>query len=129
MVTTPKQLPISVCLVAGNEAHRIRRALDSVAGWTTEIIIVLNADVADGTEQIAAEFGAKIFREPWKGFGGQKNSASEKAGSEWILGLDADEAVSPKLQNEIRRLFAAPEKLRAFSAFSFPRCTFYCGRW
>jgi glycosyltransferase involved in cell wall biosynthesis len=129
MVTTPKQLPISVCLVAGNEAHRIRRTLDSVIGWTAEIIIVLNDDVADGTDKIAAEFGARIFREPWKGFGGQKNSAAEKTGSEWILGLDADEVVSPELKLEIQRLFAAPEKLQLFSAFSFPRCTFYCGRW
>jgi glycosyltransferase involved in cell wall biosynthesis len=124
-----KKLPVSVCLIAGNEATRIRRALESVAGWTGEIIVVLNDDVNDGTDKIAAEFGAKIFREPWRGHIAQKNSAAQKAGGDWILGLDADEAVSPELRAEIQKLFSEPEKLRRFAAFNFPRCTFYCGRW
>jgi glycosyltransferase involved in cell wall biosynthesis len=128
-VTAPKKLPVSACLIAGNEAARIRRALKSVAGWTSEIIVVLNDDVNDGTDKIAAEFGAKIFRESWQGHIAQKNSTAKKTGGDWILGLDADEAVSPKLRDEIQKLFSEPEKLRRFNAFSFPRCTFYCGRW
>ena len=47
------RLPISVCLVAGNEAHRIRRTLDSVQGWTTEIILAIDDKVTDGTDKIA----------------------------------------------------------------------------
>jgi len=39
------RLPIAVCIIAGNEAARIRGVLESVAGWTTEIIVVLNNDV------------------------------------------------------------------------------------
>jgi glycosyltransferase involved in cell wall biosynthesis len=125
MTTTP----ISVCLIAGAEARRIRRTLESISGLAAEIIVVLNDDVDDGTDKIAAEFGAKVFREPWKGYVAQKNSAAQKAAQEWILSLDADEAVSPELRAEIRELFSAPEKLQPFAAFSFPRCTFYCGRW
>lgn len=116
-------------MIADNEAHRIRHALESVADWTSEIIIVLNDDVNDGTDKIAESFGAKVFREPWKGHIAQKNSAAQKATQEWILGLDADEVVSPELRAEIQKLFAEPEKLTRFAAFSFPRCTFYCGRW
>jgi glycosyltransferase involved in cell wall biosynthesis len=123
------RLPISVCIIAGNEAHRISRALDSVAGWTAEIILVINEDVYDGTDKIAASSCAKIFREAWKGFGPQKQSAAEKCAQSWILNLDADETVSPELSKEIQKLFAAPEKLQPFAAFSFPRRTFYCGRW
>ncbi|MFZ0826787.1 MAG: glycosyltransferase family 2 protein [Verrucomicrobiia bacterium] len=128
-MTREPRLPLSVCMIAGNEAHRIRRALESVGGWTSEIIILLNDDVRDGTDQIAEAAGAKIFREPWKGHIDQKNSAAQKASQEWILGLDADEVVSPELRMEIQQLFARPEKLRGFAAWSFPRCTFYCGRW
>jgi glycosyltransferase involved in cell wall biosynthesis len=124
-----KSLPISVCLISGNEAHRIRRTLASVAGWTCEIIVVLNEDVSDGTDKIAAEFSAKIFREPWKGHIGQKNSAVQKASCDWILGLDADEEVSPELRAEIQKLFSAPAWPGSSAAFSFPRLTFYCGRW
>ena len=56
------KLPITVCMISGAEASRIARALEAVAGWVSEIIIVLNDDVHDGTEEIAARFGAK--REP-----------------------------------------------------------------
>ncbi|HUZ06350.1 MAG TPA: glycosyltransferase family 2 protein [Candidatus Paceibacterota bacterium] len=127
--SNPQRLPVAVCMIAGAEAGRIRRALESVAGWTGEIIVVLNDDVADGTDKIAESFGAKIFREPWKGHIAQKNSAADKASCEWILGLDADEEVSAALRGEIQELFSAAEKLEPFAAFSFPRCSFYCGRW
>jgi len=126
---TEIQLPISVCLIAGNEAARIRRALDSIVGWTAETIVVLNADVNDGTDKIAESSGAKVFRELWKGHIAQKNSAAEKAAQEWILGLDADEEISTELRDEIQKLFSEPEKLKSFAAFSFPRRTFFCGRW
>jgi hypothetical protein len=128
MIVEPR-LPISVCVIAGNEAHRIRRALESVAGWTSETVVLLNDDVNDGTDKIAAECGANVFREPWKGHIAQKNSAARNASKEWILGLDADEVVSPELRMEIQQWFARPEKLQGIDALSFPRCTFYCGRW
>ena len=123
------KLNLSVCLIAGNEAHRLARTLASVAGWAGEIIVVLNDDVSDGTDKIAESFGAKVFREPWKGHIAQKNSASEKAGGDWLFGLDADEVVSPELRAEIQNLFSAPAKLAPFTAFSLPRCSFYLGRW
>ena len=128
---TENRLPISVCLIAGNEAHRIRRALDSVAGWTGEIIVVINEEVGDGTDRIAESYGAKVFREPWKGYAAQKNSAAGKAGNEWVLGLDADEVVPPKLRDEIIQTVTAGRTPAdaACAAYSFPRCTFYCGRW
>lgn len=122
----PNPAPISVCIIAGNEAARIRRALESVAGWVAEIILVLNDDVSDGTDKIAAEFGAKVFREPWKGHIGQKNSAAAKASQPWLLGLDADEAVSGALAGEIRAAVSAPGQC---AAFQFPRSTFFYGRW
>jgi len=124
-----KKLPITVCLIAGAEAHRIGRALASVADWTAELVVVINPEVADGTDRIALEFGARIFREAWKGFVGQKNSAAAKATQPWILGLDADEVVPLPLRQEIEALFASGTPPAPYGAFHFPRCTFYCGRW
>jgi glycosyltransferase involved in cell wall biosynthesis len=126
MVTAQKKLPLSVCMIAGNEAHRIRRALESVAGWAGEIVVVINDDVDDGTDQIAESFGAKVFREPWKGYGAQKNSAAAKATQPWLLSLDADEIISAALRDEICHVLAQPAKC---AAFCFPRCTNYCSRW
>jgi len=122
-----KPLPLSVCMISGAEAPRIGRALESIAGWAGEIIVVLNAEVNDDTEKLAVERGAKVFREPWKGFIGQKNSASQKARQPWLLNVDADESVSPELALEIARVIEGPAA--AHVAFEFPRCTFYCGRW
>jgi len=126
---TARRWPISVCMIAGAEAHRIGRALESVVGWTAEIIVVVNEDVDDGTDRVAEQFGARVFREPWKGYVAQKNSAAEKATQPWILGLDADEVVSESLRDEIIRVISDPRLSERFAAFSFPRCTWFCGRW
>lgn len=123
-----KPLPISACFVSGAEAHRIGKALESLAGWTSEIIVVLNDNVHDGTEEICRSHGAKVFREPWKGFMAQKNSAAAKASQPWILGLDADEVVSPELRKSIEGVFESSSQPQA-AAFSFARRTLFCGRW
>ena len=120
------KLPISVCVISGAEARRIGLALASVAEWTSEIIVVLNQEVSDGTDQIAASYGARVFRESWKGHIAQKNSALEKAAQPWILGLDADEAVSGELRDEI---LALPDSWSGRAAYSCPRRTFFMGRW
>jgi glycosyltransferase involved in cell wall biosynthesis len=122
-------LPISVCIISGAEAHRIGRALASVAAWTREVIVVLNTEVQDDTEAIALRFGAKVFREPWKGHIAQKNSAAAKATQPWLLGLDADEAVSPELRDELLALFADERSVSQFAGFSLAWTTCYCGRW
>jgi glycosyltransferase involved in cell wall biosynthesis len=116
-------------MISGAEAGRIGRALESVVDWTSEIIVVLNENVTDATEQIALKYGAKVFREPWKGHVAQKNSSAGKAREKWILGLDADEVVSPELREEIRRIFLDQARHESLDAFSFPRLTMFCGRW
>ena len=62
----PAPLPISVCLISGPDAYRIGRALESVRGWVSDIVVVVNDDVADGTDKIAEQHGARVFREKWK---------------------------------------------------------------
>ncbi len=116
-------------MIAGNEAHRIRRALDSVAGWTGEIIVVTDHNVTDGTGEIAASYGAKVFCEPWQGHAAHRNFASGNATQPWLLAIDADEVVSPALRDEIVRLFELNKFNPPCAAYRFPRCTFYHGRW
>lgn len=122
-----KPLPLSVCMISGAEASRIKRALESVAGWSAEIVVVLNEQVEDGTQEIALKYGARITREPWRGFIAQKNSAAEKSTQPWLLNLDADEVVSAPLAAEISEVVSSPAP--AHAAYEFPRCTFYSGRW
>lgn len=117
---------ISVCTISGPEVGKIGRALESVAGWTLERIVVLNEEVQDGTEEVARANGATVYREPWKGYIGQKNSAAAKARGDWVLDLDADEAVSPALKGEILQTLARGGD---FAALNVPRLSWYCGRW
>ena len=124
-----KKLPISVSMISGAEAGRIGRALESIREWTSEIIVVLNEEVKDGTEEIALRHGARVFREPWRGYKAQKNSAAAKTTQEWVFNLDADEAVSAGLRDEVARQFEHSETLAGIAALNFPRLSWYCGRW
>jgi glycosyltransferase involved in cell wall biosynthesis len=121
------KLPISVCVISGAEAHRIGKCLASVADWTEEIIVVINPEVSDGTADIAAKFGARVFRHPFADFRDQKNLSSSYATQPWILSLDADEVVSPELHDAVTAFFAnQPER---FAGAQFPRKTWFMGRW
>jgi glycosyltransferase involved in cell wall biosynthesis len=123
----PTKLPISVCIIASNEAHRIGATLKSVQSWTSEIIVVINDNVTDGTDKIVESFGGKVFREPWKGFLNQKNSAADKCSQPWLINLDADEVVTPELQQEISAVVS--QNQTRYAAYEFPRCALCCGRW
>ena len=123
------KLPVSVCMISGAEAGRIGRALQSAADRASEVIVVLNEDVRDGTDTLCETQGAKVYREPWKGFVGQKNSAAAKASCPWILSLDADEEIPPALWAEIAAMIDDPASNSPYAAFDFPRCSYYCGRW
>jgi len=122
-------VPVSVCIISGAEARRIGPALASVAGWAAEIVVVLNEDVTDGTEEMCRHHGARIFREAWKGHVAQKNSAAAKATQPWLLGLDADEVVSPDLRDELRALLVDGEWAARHAAYALPRLSSYGGRW
>ena len=121
-------MKLSVALITLNEEANLPRTLESVTpllrGGDGEIIVV-DSGSTDRTIQIAQSFGAKIFAEPWKGFAAQKNSAMEKAAGDWVLQLDADEALEPELANEIER---AIQETRV-QGFHIPRKNFFLGRW
>ena len=122
------KLPISVCLVAGNEAHRIRPALDSVKDWVSEIVLAIDDKVTDGTDKIAAGYGAKIVSQPWRGHAAHRNFATAQASQPWLFALDADEVVSGPLREEILAAFQKHGS-QPPAAYSFPRLSYFCGRW
>lgn len=120
-------MPISVCIISGAEEHRIGTCLRSAAEWTSELIVVLNHDVCDGTEGIATSFGARIHRHPWQGFREQKNLALTLATQPWVLALDADEEVSPQLRGAILDFFS--DGRERFAGADFARKVWFMGRW
>lgn len=116
---------LSVCIIAGNEEDRIGDCLASVA-WADEIVVV-DSRSADRTAEIARERGAWVIVRDWPGYVAQKNFALEQASSDWVLCLDADERISPRLAESIRGVLAAAPGDMA--GYRMPRRTFYLGRW
>src|SRR3989339_1459592 len=93
---------LSVVLATRNEEENIGRCLESVKTIADEIIIV-DEYSKDKTKKIAESFGAKVYLEPHHDiFHITKQIALEKASNEWILQMDADEALTPELSKEIK---------------------------
>ena len=122
-----ERLPISACLISGAEAGRIGRALESVRGLVSEIVVVLNEETRDGTEEICLGHGAMVRRMPWQGFRDQKNAVQDLARQPWVLQLDADEELSPRLAEQIRAFFLGEHE--RFVGAMFPRKVWFLGRW
>ena len=120
--------PLTVTLITLNEEQNLPRALASVA-WADEVVVV-DSGSTDRTVDVARQAGAKVFHNPWPGYGKQKNFAQDRASHRWVLNLDADEEVSPGLRREIGGILerAAAGQLSE-KGFYLPRKTFYLGRW
>jgi glycosyltransferase involved in cell wall biosynthesis len=97
-------LPISCFIIAKNEADRIAATIRSVSGLVDDIVVV-DSGSTDGTQAIAQGLGARVMFNAWPGFGQQKRFAEAQCQHNWILNLDADEIVIPKLAAEIRAHF------------------------
>lgn len=71
--------------------------------------VVLDSGSEDGTQAIALKHGAKLFIEPFKGYGPQKQSAIDHCTGEWVLMLDADEFLAEGAAAHIQARLAAPD--------------------
>jgi glycosyltransferase involved in cell wall biosynthesis len=120
-VTAPRT---SVVVITLDEEAHIRRCLESV-GWADEVIVV-DAESRDKTVQIAREFTDRVISRPWAGFAAQKNFALEQSTADWVLSLDADEAASPELRDEIVTTIA---DARACDGYAVRRRNVFLGRW
>lgn len=114
---------LSVVIVALNEAANLARTLESVS-WADELVVV-DSGSTDNTLGIAAHYGATVYQEEWKGYGTQVNSAIAKCAGPWILNLDADEVVTPRLASEIQALLRGEPH---FSAYTLPRLNVILGK-
>ncbi|HEV3138175.1 MAG TPA: glycosyltransferase family 2 protein [Pirellulales bacterium] len=117
-------LSLSVIITTLNEEKNIARCLRSVQGVADEVIVVDSAST-DATRAICASFGAKVFVRAWEGYAAAKNFAASQAAHDFILSLDADEA----LGDELRKSILAAKSRDCIGFFSFKRITNYCGQW
>ena len=96
-------IPVSVVIIAKNEAHIIERTIKSVLGLTDDIIIV-DSGSTDGTREIVQSLGCKLLQTTWDGFGPNKNKGIKAARYNWILSIDADEMPDAELIKSLQKL-------------------------
>ena len=115
---------LSVAIITFNEERNIRDCLASVS-WADEIVVVDSLS-SDATVAVCREFTDRVLQRPWPGHVLQKQYALEQARGAWILCLDADERLSAEAAEEIRAITRTAD---AADGYTFPRRSFYLGRW
>lgn len=119
-----KAIPISLVIIARNEATRLKACVESVP-FADETVVV-DSGSSDDTVAVAESLGCRVVHQDWLGYGPQKQFAVDQARHDWVLCLDADERLSDALAREIAELFTAEPPN---AAYQMPRCNRFLGRW
>jgi len=137
MTNDPMKTPLNVVVLTYNEALNLTDCLASVADWA-ESMFVVDSGSTDRTVEIAEQFGARVFQHPFETHAKQWQWALDNLPLEtdWVLGLDADQSLTPELAEEIaalterdvrNRLCKAPDGPSGQSVPDTFYCGFYCG--
>lgn len=116
---------ISATIIAFNEEKKIERCLKSLQGVADEIIVV-DSFSTDGTQAICEKYNVKFVPHAFEGYVAQKNYALKHASFDYILSLDADEALSPELTEAILKV---KRNWGDYHGYAFNRLNNYCGQW
>ena len=118
---------ISSIIIAKNEERNIGRCLDSQKNCIDEIVVLIDKDSSDGTLEIVKSFpGVKVEISEWKGYGRTKQLGLSLTSNDWIFWIDADEAITPLLGEELNK-FKKSEP--PYAAYSVPRKAYFLGKW
>jgi glycosyltransferase involved in cell wall biosynthesis len=114
---TGQPLPLTVLVTTRNEEANVGRTLASVHGRVAQIF-VLDSESTDATVEIASRYADQVVDLayehgriiPWIFQWGLDHLPIEH---DWVLILEADQAVTPELHAELTELFRAPEAIAA----------------
>lgn len=114
---------ISATILAFNEERHIGACLESLREVADEIIVV-DSGSTDRTVEICREAGCRVSMRKFDGFGAQRQYATSLASHQYVLSIDADEQLSPALQESLLKL-----KKEGFGhrVYTMSRLNFYCG--
>ena len=118
------RLPISLCVIAQNEADRIVACLRA-ADFCDDRVVV-DGGSTDNTVALAEAEGARVIHRPFDGFRSQKDFAVAAARHDWVLCLDADECADEGLRDAIARQLA--EGVGDTAAYRIVRRNRFLGR-
>ena len=117
-------IKLTVAIITYNEEKNIGRCISSVQSIADEIL-VLDSFSTDSTQEICRQLGVRFIQNKFVGFIEQKNFALDLATYDYVLSLDADEALSPELLEEIKNV----KNNFIYDGYRFNRLTNYAGQW
>ncbi|SKC60183.1 glycosyltransferase family 2 protein [Ohtaekwangia koreensis] len=117
-------MKLSAVIITYNEEANIGRCLKSLIPVVDEVVI-LDSFSKDRTLEIISQHGLNFIQREWTDYSDAKNYANSKATGEFILSIDADEELSPVLQQSILTWKNNPSA----DAYQINRLTNYCGKW
>lgn len=122
-----ERVPLSVVILARNEASNIVRCVSAVI-WCDDVVVVDDSST-DETASIAANAGARVVQHRFESFASQRNWAMQHAELKhnWVLHLDADEVVTPALQQVLTKIVSAVDP--GVVAFRMCRKTMFRDSW
>ena len=117
-------MDISVVIITRNEAHIIANTLKSLQPVISDIVIV-DSGSTDDTIHICKQFNATVIETGWGGYGINKNKGVAIAKYDWILCLDADEAIDEELKRSLSALSLTNDN----EVFDIRFKTFFRNKW
>lgn len=124
-VTPTAQLPVTVIVAVRNEARNLPRCLESLRSAAE--IYVIDSQSSDETVEIARAYGAKVVQFHYQGGWPKKRQWALDTlplACNWVFLVDADEALTPELEEEIRRAIRNP----AFNGYHVSLRMHFLGR-
>jgi len=104
MAPSDPDIRVSLCMITKDEEEFLPRCLESVQGLVDEIVVV-DTGSTDRTVDIAERYGATVFHHPWEDdYSRHRNQSIAHASGEWILIMDADEAIAARDLDKIRQV-------------------------
>lgn len=119
-------MKLSAIIIAKDEEKNIGRCIDSMSGCIDETVVFVDDRTKDRTAEIAVSKGAVCEVSQWEGYSKTKENLLKKTSNDWVLWIDADEALTPELAEELKK-FKNSEP--GCSAYSIPRKANFLGKW
>jgi glycosyltransferase involved in cell wall biosynthesis len=118
---------ISSVIIAKNEEANIARCIESQLDCIDEIIVLVDITSTDRTFEIAKSYSKVIVQAVnWMGYSATKEYGVSLSSNDWVFWIDADEAITRELSNEI---LIFKKNSPRFSAYSVARRAYFLGRW
>jgi glycosyltransferase involved in cell wall biosynthesis len=114
LVPQKARLPLSGFIICKDEVTYLENCILSLKDCSE--IVIVDSGSTDGTldliqRYLNAGWPIRLFREPWRGYAGQKQFALDQCTQPWCLNIDSDERLDASFRRLLPTLLDAPEEV------------------